>query len=120
MRTQVAPIESAMRNWGAKSRRKAVYLSGPMSGLPDFNKQAFMNAEARLNAAGIKVVNPVKNGVPADAEWSEHMRADISMLMTCAQIAMLPGWQNSKGAKLELHIAKQLGIAVTTVEELES
>lgn len=88
------------------------YISGPMTGLPGFNKPAFIAAEGELKIAGRNVVNPVNNGMPADADWHEHMRADIVMLMHCDSIFMLPGWSKSKGARLEWWIAKQLGFTI--------
>lgn len=92
---------------------RVIYLSGPMTGLPDFNRQAFMNTAAALKLhGGAVVVNPVENGVPADAPWHHHMRRDIAMLMECTAIYMLPGWSNSNGAKLERHIAVELGMDV--------
>ena len=90
----------------------ATYISGPMSNMPDFNRQAFINKGAELALAGRLVVNPVHNGMPAESEWHEHMRADIAMLMRCDTIHMLPGWQRSRGARLELHIAMELGMAI--------
>ncbi|MGY4533844.1 hypothetical protein ACVW0Y_002980 [Pseudomonas sp. TE3786] len=38
------------------------------------------------------------------------MRQDIPQLLTCDTLALLPAWRNSRGAKLEHHIAAQLGI----------
>ena len=38
------------------------------------------------------------------------MRGAIAQLVTCDQVALLDGWQQSKGAQLEVHIAEQLGI----------
>ena len=38
----------------------AVYLSGPMTGLPDFNRPAFHAAAAALRAQGYVVINPAE------------------------------------------------------------
>ena len=94
-----------------------IYISGPISGMPDLNKPAFMAAEEALRAAGFDVVNPVNNGLPDSAEWHEHMRADIKMLMDCDGVAMLEGWMRSRGAKLEREIAMQLGMTVKWLPE---
>lgn len=88
------------------------YISGPISGWPDNNRSAFIDAEAKLRADGLDVFNPIDNGLPNEAGWSEHMRADIKALMDCDTIYMLKGWHASKGASLELHIAKQLGMII--------
>jgi hypothetical protein len=95
-----------------------VYISGPMTGMPELNAPAFNAAEQQLAAAGYEPVNPVNNGQPNDAPWHQHMRADIAMLVTCEAIVMLPGWQASRGATLERHIARRLGmLAIDPGEE---
>jgi hypothetical protein len=94
-----------------------LYLAGPMTGLPDFNYPAFNAAAAQLRAAGYTVVNPAENGLPATAPWADHMRADIiAMLHQCNAVALLPGYETSKGAQLELHIAKSLRWPVMVVQ----
>jgi hypothetical protein len=89
-----------------------IYISGPITGMPGHNKRAFNEAEVQLDAAGHSVVNPVKNGLPYDASWIDHMRADIKMLMDCDGVANLPGWENSRGAKIENELALSLGLPV--------
>jgi hypothetical protein len=91
---------------------KRVYIAGPMTGLPELNFPAFHAAEKNLRADGFEPVNPVHNGLPREAPWSDHMRADIAMLLTCEAVMMLPGWQKSRGASLERHIAKRLGMGI--------
>lgn len=86
-----------------------------MTGLPDFNRPAFNQAAQALRESGYDVFNPVENGVPADAPWTDHMRADIKSLMDCRSVATLPGWGESKGAVLEVHNALQLGMPVASV-----
>jgi hypothetical protein len=50
--------------------------------------------------------------------WDACMRADIRALCLCDVIALLPGWEHSKGAHLELHIAHRIGMEVKMVEAL--
>ena len=92
-----------------------LYLCGPMTGLPDHNYPAFLAAADQLRTAGFEVFNPAENGLSADAPWAEHMRVDIINLMTCQGVAMLPGTDTSRGAKLELHNALELGMPVASV-----
>lgn len=93
-----------------------IYLSGPMTGIPDYNIPAFTEAAERLRRAGFEVVNPAENGLPHDAEWHRHMRVDIANMMTCEGLVTLPGWQASRGAKLECDIAVRLDMPVASVE----
>ena len=96
----------------AASRLGRAYLAGPMTGFDDYNFPAF-NAEAdRLRAAGWHVENPADHGVVDRADWADYLRYDIGRLATCEAIALLPGWSKSKGARLEVTIAKALGMTV--------
>lgn len=91
---------------------RRLYLSGPMTGMADLNFPAFHAAAARLRAQGFDVVNPAELNPDPGAEWHACMRADIKALCDCDAIYMLPDWERSKGAHLELHIAHRLGMEV--------
>lgn len=94
-----------------------VYISGAIAGHDlDERKAAFKAAERKLAELGYDPVNPFDNGVPDDAHWREHMRADIAMLVQCDLIYMLRGWELSKGAKLEHDVATSCGIRVLKYE----
>jgi hypothetical protein len=98
-----------------------IYLSGPMTGLPDHNKPLFKYEASRLRALGLEVENPVDNDVnatPGAWEYTDYLRADIIQLMRCQAIAMLPDWYNSRGANLEYQIAKALGMKVYNASDL--
>jgi hypothetical protein len=71
-----------------------VYISGPITGIPDDNRLEFCLAERALKAQGHEVVNPL-DVVSASGSWSDHMRADIKAMMDCDAIHMLPGWRDS-------------------------
>ncbi|MGI4815862.1 MAG: DUF4406 domain-containing protein [Janthinobacterium lividum] len=95
-----------------------LYVAGPMSGYQDLNFPAFHCQTARLRALGYDVVNPAEINPNFCAKWNDCMRADIQGLMTCAGIAMLPGWTRSKGASLEHYIAVALEIPVYMASDL--
>ena len=90
-----------------------VYISGAIAHYDlEERRQAFDRAERYLVLKGYEPVNPFKNGLPDEAHWREHMRADIGLLLDCDYIYMLQGWELSKGAKLELDVASSCGIKV--------
>lgn len=89
-----------------------IYLSGPITGLPDNNAPAFRKAERQWRDAGWEVCSPLDNGIPPDASWETHLRADIAILVKCDAIAMLVGWTFSKGARLEREIAQSLKMRI--------
>jgi len=93
-----------------------VYVSGPMTGLPELNFDAFARAAQALRAAGYDVVNPAVLNAP-DVGWHECLKVDIQALCLCNALALLPGWTRSKGSHLELQIAHRLGYEIGTVDE---
>lgn len=98
--------------------KKRLYLCGPITGLPNHNRDAFNDAASALRSAGFDVFNPVENGVPVDAPWEQHMRADIAQMMACDGLAVLPGSDFSRGAKIEIELAIQLRIPVMVYHRL--
>lgn len=95
-----------------------IYISGPMTGIKDFNFPAFNGAACALRCAGYDVVNPAEINPDGSKPWSECLRSDIKALCDCDTIVMLDGWENSAGAHLEMHIAHRVGITVITIDKL--
>ncbi len=91
---------------------KRVYLSGPMSNMPDFNFPAFNTEAERLRALGYDVINPVDINPDTTTPYNECLRNDLKALLDCDTIAMLDGWMDSNGAHLEMHVAQRVGIRV--------
>ena len=89
------------------------YISGPISDMPDGNIKAFKEVANILLAQGIECVNPHCLRHDHDKSWSSYMRVDIKALMDCYRIIMLPGWEKSRGAKIERDLALDLGMTVT-------
>lgn len=96
-----------------------IYLSGPMTGKPDLNFPAFNAEAARMRALGFVVVNPAEVNPDASMPWDLCMRADIKALCDCDTLALLPGWMESKGAHLELHIAHRIGLKIVAASEVQ-
>lgn len=104
----------------SSDRERRIYVAGPMTGLPDLNFPAFNAMAAKLRAEGWHVENPAEHGVVNGAEWADYLRFDIGLLASCEAIMLLPGWSKSKGANLEVHIARQLGMPIKLAEGAES
>jgi len=95
-----------------------IYLAGPMTGITQLNFPRFHAEAARLRELGFTVINPAEINADSSRSWRECMRADIREMVTCDAIALLPGWERSRGAALEHHIMTALGLTVFTVDEL--
>ena len=91
---------------------KRIYIAGPMSGLPDFNYPAFYAAAAALRAQGHHVENPAENPSPACGTWQGYMRMSLRQIAACDCLCMLPGWRDSRGARIEHGLALDLGLEV--------
>lgn len=92
---------------------RRVYISGPMSGHTDFNFPAFHAAVADWRNEGWEVTSPAENfGGRTDLPRAEYIRKDVTQLLECSAIAVLPGWQRSAGARLEVALARELGLDV--------
>lgn len=87
-----------------------IYLSGPMTGIADNNFPEFHKWAETLRSTGYEVVSPAE--IQEAGTWELCLRADLRELCTCDAIALMPGWENSKGANLELHVAHRLGMQV--------
>ena len=92
---------------------KNLYLSGPMTGYPEFNYPLFHAKAASLREQGWGVYNP--------AEWpylekgpkaSFYEYARVICSEDCHAIYLLPGWRNSTGAMAEYHLAKAVGLEI--------
>jgi hypothetical protein len=91
------------------------YISGPMSGYPEFNYPAFNQAEIDLAEQDVRTVNPTNCfvGEPLGSrDYTEYLRAAFRMLLMAEGIIMLRGWPESKGARAELDIAMDLKMPV--------
>lgn len=96
-----------------------IYIAGPMTGLPNFNYPAFNACAARLRARGLQVENPAETPPSACASWVGWMRLTLAQLLRCDAVHMLPGWQLSRGARIEHDLARGLGLHVTYESEAE-
>ena len=95
-----------------------IYLSGKITGREkeDYSRQ-FARAESFYKTGGFDVVNPVKIGeevlkINPKAEWQDFMIRDLEALRTCTHIALLEGWEESKGAKMEKAEAEKMGLEI--------
>ena len=95
-----------------------IYLSGKITGREkeDYTRQ-FARAESFYKTGGFDVVNPVKIGeevlkINPKAEWQDFMIRDLEALRTCTHIALLEGWEESKGAKMEKAEAEKMGLEI--------
>lgn len=114
-----------------------IYIAGPMTWHPQFNYPAFIEAASVLRERGYDVVSPAELDNPEDraaalasvdgnpatyagsSTWGDFLSRDVKLIADggIEGIAVLPGWQNSSGARLETFVGKALkGIPVYALD----
>ena len=106
------------------SKKKKIYISGGISGIPRrVYMERFAEAERMLRAEGYEVVNPTRFLV---CLWPWLYRIvgyhatlcyDLYRLMQCDGIFLLPGWEASKGARIEHSVVMHTGITILSRNE---
>lgn len=112
------------------------YLAGPMTGHPQFNFPAFYSAAAALRAAGYEVVSPAEQDSPevqaeaiksadgamtdgkiAGETWGDILAKDVKLIADSIQgIVFLPGWEKSRGARLEAFVGTLCNVRFATFD----
>lgn len=104
-----------------------VYLAGPMTGYPDYNRGGFEAAERYAVERGWRPVSP-QNTDPSHAgtcpDGERHttaagshpypcwIKSSLRMMLGCDAVLMLPGWEKSRGASLERVVAEGCAMRV--------
>jgi len=91
-----------------------VQLSGPMSGIADYNRPAFNQVAIELRLRGFEVWNPAELNEENTApfSWVHLMKKNVAALVWQDALITMDGWQTSKGARIEHWIATELEIHV--------
>jgi hypothetical protein len=90
-----------------------------MRGLPDQNFAAFYAAEEALREQGLDVLNPARAfGGQQDLPREQYFRADLHQLLQADGVVVLPGWEQSDGARYEVETARRLGLPVVRLEQV--
>ncbi len=98
--------------------KSKIYLSGPMTGYPEYNYPLFNKTAEYIRSYGYPVFNPAEcfdgdTSLPKET----YMREDIKAVLECEMVVTLPGWQESSGALLEVEVARACGIPVIDLQE---
>ncbi len=117
-----------------------IYVCGPMTGHAQFNLPTFDAATADLRERGHDVVSPAElddpetrkvalaspDGAPGSGSsngetWGDFLARDVKLLADdgIEAIAVLPGWEKSKGARLETFVGRLCGLSILRYPDLE-
>lgn len=100
----------------------SIYISGPMTGVGQYNFPAFEAAEEFWTHVGYVVFSPRVHDLemgfspdgppPSPSDLRDMAEWDMQVLLSVDAIYMLTGWENSKGARAEHAIAVWLGLDI--------
>lgn len=98
----------------------SLQLCGPVSANYDAACEAFADATRALKDAGARAVWSPTERVPACSSHEQAMRRCLDRLLVCAPgcvLVVLPGWESSEGACLEVAVARAIGVRVMALDE---
>ena len=87
-----------------------IYIAGPMTGLVEFNRPAFMFTAAKLTGRGHVALNPAV--LPDGLTQAQYMDICLAMLRCAHAIYLLDGWEKSAGARAEKALAEKLRLEI--------
>lgn len=101
------------------SKHQTVYLSGPMTGLPDYNRAAFnLRAEA-FQALGYSVNNPADISVThgTDKAYGFYFKRALRLMLESDVVYVFGDTSNSAGVQMELKVAEMAGMPIVREEQ---
>lgn len=99
-----------------------LFISGGMTFRQDsdWNYPAFYAAEERLSGLGFEVLNPARSdGGTTHKPREFYLRLALHLLLQADAVVVLPGWEQSRGACLEVLVAIELDMPVLDLETLQ-
>ena len=113
-----------------------IYIAGPMSGIPQYNFPAFFAAADLLREQGYDVICPAEMDDEEDKglamqssdgmgfarkTWGDFLARDVKLIADDVDgVAVLPGWEDSRGARLECFVATSVNKPVFNLEGMET
>jgi len=97
---------------------KLIYIAGPYRAESAWDIEQNIRSAEKLALEcwrrGVAVICPHTNtrffqGAAPDDVW---LKGDLEMLRRCDAVMLVAGWEQSSGAKVEVALAKELGMLV--------
>ena len=105
--------------YGGGERARTIYISGPVTGQEDTAFERFNEAASAL------LLHADFSGralpcacIPKGISHEEAMRRSLRVLVDhCDAMALLPGWEKSRGCLAEYAVACAIGIPVKPIDQ---
>jgi Domain of unknown function (DUF4406) len=99
------------------TRPKIALLCGPITGRePDEYTTNFALGEEWASNNGYEPLNPVEQWPHQEMPRPVYMRSSMHNLLQVDAIILLPGWQESRGARTEAIVADELGLKIVRLD----
>lgn len=99
-----------LKDWWKSEKSCDFYLGGPMRSYPNLNKGMFSLVTHLLRSKGFTVWSPAEHDSYLKLSFAQCMTVDLNMVINqCKKIALLPGWESSLGANMEMFSAFACG-----------
>lgn len=83
-------------------KQPRIYLSGPITGVPNYKKDFEVVEEELLSKGYYKVINPATlDEVIVNGDYEDYMEVCLRLIDMSDMLILLPGWEKSAGANRE-------------------
>lgn len=89
-------------------RKPVVFISGPMTGIDNYNRDVFHQEANQLRHFGFTVLNPAI--FPDGLAHHQYLAMTLVMLEQADAIYLLEDWENSVGAQAEVIRTRELNL----------
>lgn len=86
--------------------KKTVYIAGPITGVKNY-WEAFEKAEQQVTDLGYIAITPSR--LPVGMTNAQYMRICLASIDSADAVLLLPGWDESDGARVEEHYCRYTG-----------
>lgn len=116
--------------------KNGIYIAGPMTGKERYNKGTFDSLSVYLRAANPNrtIYSPAEHDASIGFDFDQPLHKQTGgwslqkawkwniecLLYVCGEIVFLPGWERSKGCRLELAISQVLGLTLSFADRFDS
>lgn len=100
-----------------KIGKRRVYIAGPMTGIANYNREAFEEAAKRI-AETTRLIPVHTAWLELGYDYEDYIQISLDMLIMCHLITTLPGWEGSIGAQREMRMAERQAIPHVALDDL--
>ena len=93
--------------------KQKAYVSGKITGLTEEEYlRLFSEAKKKAKEKGYVAISPTELPHDHNKTWESYMREDLIEMLKCDVVFAMANWHESKGATIEVNLAKSIGMKV--------